>query len=105
MTAIVPSITPQDAAALHGKKGVVFLDVREPGEVAAGKIAGAIEVPSGVVPVKAAEVIPKGATVLIYCAAGGRAGRAGQTLKEMGWSDVRNLGGFKDWAEAGLPVE
>jgi rhodanese-related sulfurtransferase len=26
-------------------------------------------------------------------------------LKDMGYEDVRHMGGFKDWAEKGLPVE
>ena len=44
-------------------------------------------------------------TVIVYCASGGRSALAGKTLKDMGYTDVRNLGGFKDWLEAGLPVE
>ena len=33
---------------LHGRQDVLFLDVREPGEVAAsGKIAGALAIPRG----------------------------------------------------------
>jgi len=43
--------------------------------------------------------------VIIYCAGGGRAALAGQTLKAMGFTDVRNLGGFKDWVEADGPME
>ena len=30
---------------------------------------------------------------------------AGKTLKDMGYTDVRNLGGFKDWVEGGGAVE
>jgi rhodanese-related sulfurtransferase len=30
---------------------------------------------------------------------------AGKTLKEMGYRDVRNLGGFKDWVAGGGAVE
>ena len=43
--------------------------------------------------------------MILYCAAGGRAALAGKTLQELGFGEVYNLGGFKDWAEAGLPVE
>jgi rhodanese-related sulfurtransferase len=43
--------------------------------------------------------------VIVYCASGGRAALAGKTLLDMGFSDVRNLGGFKDWSEAGGKVE
>jgi rhodanese-related sulfurtransferase len=44
-------------------------------------------------------------TIILYCASGGRAALAGKTLKDMGYRDVRNLGGFKDWVEAGGAVE
>ena len=43
--------------------------------------------------------------VIVYCAGGGRAALAGKLLKEMGYQKVYNLGGFKDWAEAGGKVE
>lgn len=41
----------------------------------------------------------RGKTVIAYCASGGRSALVGKTLKEMGYSNVRNLGGF--WLEAG----
>ena len=44
-------------------------------------------------------------TIILYCASGGRAALAGKTLKDMGYRDVRNLGGFKDWVESGGAVE
>jgi rhodanese-related sulfurtransferase len=43
--------------------------------------------------------------VIVYCASGGRSALAGKTLLDMGFSDVRNAGGFKDLAAAGLPTE
>jgi rhodanese-related sulfurtransferase len=36
---------------------------------------------------------------------GGRSALAGKALKELGFDDVRNLGAFKDRAEAGGPVD
>ena len=44
-------------------------------------------------------------TVIVYCASGGRSALAGKTLQELGYRDVRNLGGFKDWVESGGAVE
>jgi rhodanese-related sulfurtransferase len=44
-------------------------------------------------------------TVIVYCASGGRSALAGKTLKDMGYSDVRNLGGFKGWVDAGGETE
>ena len=111
--AMVPRIGPDDAKALQGQPGVVFVDLREPAEIAAsGKVPGALAIPRGLLEFRAD---PESAlhdpglggakTVVTYCAAGGRAALAGKTLKEMGFSDVRNMGGFKDWAEGGGRVE
>ena len=44
-------------------------------------------------------------TVVAYCASGGRSALVGKTLKDMGYADVRNLGGFKGWVDAGGQVE
>lgn len=100
----VPDISIDDAKALHGQDGVVFLDVREPGEVAGGKVAGAVAIPRGVLEWQAAS-LEDAKTVVVYCASGGRAALAGATLKALGLDDVRNVGGFKDWAEAGGAIE
>ena len=43
--------------------------------------------------------------ILLYCGSGGRAALAGKTLRDLGFVDVRNLGGFKDWVAAGGKVE
>jgi rhodanese-related sulfurtransferase len=102
----VPAISPAEAKRLHGREDTVFLDVREPVEVAAGKVKGALAIPRGVLEfqVGSAENRPstlsEDKTVIVYCAGGGRAALAGQTLKTMGFADVRNLGGYKDWVEA-----
>ena len=40
-------------------------------------------------------------TVILYCASGGRSALAGKTLLELGYKDIRNLGGFKDWVDGG----
>ena len=43
--------------------------------------------------------------MIVYCAAGGRAALSGQALKEMGYGEVYNLGGFNDWADSGGAVD
>ena len=109
----VPRISPDDAKALVGRADVVFLDVREPAEVAAsGKVPGALAIPRGLVEFRADPESPlhdvgldRAKTVVAYCASGGRSALVGKTLKDMGYKDVRNLGGFKGWLEAGGEVE
>jgi rhodanese-related sulfurtransferase len=44
-------------------------------------------------------------TVVAYCASGGRSALVGKTLKDMGYANVRNLGGFQDWVTSGGAVE
>lgn len=100
----IATISIDDAKALHGQDGVVFLDVREPAELAGGKVAGAVAIPRGVLEWQT-EALEGAKTVVVYCAAGGRAALAGATLKSVGFADVRNAGGFKDWVEAGGKVE
>ena len=109
----VPRISGADGKALHGKPGTVFVDLREPAEIAAsGKVPGALAIPRGLLEFRAepggASTDPKlsGAeTVVLYCASGGRAALAGKTLQELGYKDVRNLARFQDWVEAGGDAE
>ena len=44
-------------------------------------------------------------TVVAYCASGGRSALVAKTLKDMGYANVRNLGGFKGWVDARGTVE
>ena len=109
--AAVPKISPDEAKALMAQ-GALVVDVRDGTEVANGKVKGAVHVQRGLIEFKADSETPshdpafqKDRTVIVYCASGGRSALAGKTLKDMGFSDVRNLGGFKDWVDAGGEVE
>ncbi|MDR3465353.1 MAG: rhodanese-like domain-containing protein [Xanthobacteraceae bacterium] len=111
--AAVPRIAVDAARAMLGRADVLFVDVREPGEVvASGKIAGAVAVPRGLLEFRADPSSPlhdagfdRAKTVITYCASGGRAALAGKTLKDMGYANVHNLGGFKAWLDAGGDVD
>ncbi len=111
--ATVPRISGAEAKAMRGQPGVVFVDLREPAEIAAsGKVPGALAIPRGLLEFRAdpegasADASLTGAkTVVAYCASGGRSALAGKTLQEMGYADVRNLGRFQDWVEAGGEAE
>jgi len=110
--AVVPRITPAQAAEMIAKGNTVVIDVREPGELNAGKVAGAINIPRGMLEFQVDPQSPRfhgnlalDKNVILYCASGGRAALAGKTLKEMGYSNVYNVGGFKNWADSGGAVE
>jgi len=111
--AVVPKLTAEDAVAKMGHADVVVVDVRDPTEVQqTGRIRNARTVSRGMLEFRADPESPyhdpafrKDATVLVHCASGGRSALAGKTLMEMGYTRVFNIGGFKDLAAAGAPVE
>lgn len=111
--AVVPRIGGEEAKGLHAHHKAVFVDLREPPELAAsGKVPGALAIPRGLLEFRAdpesalhEAAFDRAKTIVVYCASGGRAALAGKTLKELGYTDVRNLGGFKDWVAAGGKVE
>ena len=111
--AAVPAITPQETAALAASGKAVVVDVRDGTEVqASGKVKGARHVPRGLLEFKADPESPmydpalqREKTIVLYCASGGRSALAGKTLRDMGYADVRNLGGFQDWVTSGGAVE
>ena len=106
--AAVPKITPDQAGDMIKKGNTLLVDVRDGTKVAAsGKIAGAVNLSRGMLEFRADPESPyhdktfdKGKTVILYCAYGGRAALAGKLLKDMGYDNVYNLGGFKDWTGA-----
>jgi rhodanese-related sulfurtransferase len=111
--AVVPRITAARARELIEAGDTVVVDVRDAPEVQkSGKVAGAVHIPRGMLEFRADPESPyydqnlaKDKAVIVYCAAGGRAALSGQALKEMGYGEVYNLGGFNDWAEAGGAIE
>ena len=110
--AVVPRISVDDAKEKMAA-GALVVDVRDAAEVEkSGKIAGAVHIPRGMLEFRADPDTPyydenftKDKAVILYCASGGRAALSGQALKELGYEDVYNLGGFGDWAESGGAVE
>ena len=111
--AAVPRITPAQAREMIAKGNTLVVDVRDAPEVEkSGKVAGALHVSRGMLEFRADPDLPshipefrKDRPVLVYCASGGRSALAGKTLKDMGYTDVANIGGFKELADAGAETE
>ena len=114
----VREVSPSDVkAALDGGEELVVLDVREPHEFAQGHLPGAINVPRGVLELKADADSPvadpaiaqkRDARVVTYCvkAPGARSLFAADTLATMGFTNVAAMtAGLKGWTEAGLPLD
>ena len=95
----------------------LVIDVREPNEWDAGHIPGAMNVPRGMLELRADPESPaadpalsanRDARVIVYClkAPGARSLLAAQTLATMGYSNVAAMrGGFEEWRAEDLPAE
>jgi len=111
--AAVPRITPEQAREMMAKGNTLVVDVRDAPEVEkSGKVAGAVHVSRGMLEFRADSETPyhdknftKDKVLILYCASGGRSALGGKVLKEMGYTQVYNLGAFKDWAESGGAVD
>ena len=111
--AVVPRISVEEGIAKHQAGNSVFVDVRDSGDISAsGTIAGALRINRGMMEFRADETHPlhaegmsKDADIVLICGAGGQAALSGKTLKDMGYQNVSNVGGFSGWKDAGGPVE
>jgi rhodanese-related sulfurtransferase len=100
----VPELDPRGVADRLAAGEAVALDVREPDEWAAGRIAGSIHIPVGELVVRQAE-IPEDPSIVAVCRTGSRSAWAAEMLLRAGY-DVANLaGGLQAWDAAGLPLE
>ena len=110
--AAVPRISGKEAQEMVAN-GALLVDVRDSAELAqTGKAAGSVHIPRGSLELKADPTTSNpdktfafDRPVITHCGGGGRAALAGKLLKDMGYQKVYNLGGLKDWIEAGGKVE
>ena len=77
----------------------MILDVREQDEYNAGHIPDAVLLPVGTINEEtAASAIPeKDTVVLVYCRSGNRSKTASQALADLGYTQIYEFGGIKDW--------
>jgi rhodanese-related sulfurtransferase len=109
----VPRISPQEARRMVAERNAVIIDVRDLPELQAnGKIPGSVHIPRGMLEFRADgstqyhdKHLAQDRPIILHCASGGRSALGGKTLKDMGYRDVHNLGGFKDWVDSGGEVE
>ena len=87
----------------------VIIDVREESEVQShGLIKNAIHIPRGLIEFKLKPyssdnpvTIDDDTNILVYCAGGYRSALAAQTLVNLGFNNVYNIGGFGEWVSNG----
>lgn len=100
----VPEIDPREVAELSAAGAALVLDVREPEEWAAGRIAGAVHLPLGELGARVQE-LPRDRRIVAVCRSGARSGQATAALGGAGYDVVNMTGGMKAWHAAGLPLD
>lgn len=97
-------LTPQQVKAALDAREILLIDVREPGEFAAEKIAGALNVPlSTFDPATLPDAAGK--TVVLQCAGGKRSAMAVDKCQKANTAIQTHLaGGLAAWKAAGLPT-
>lgn len=97
-------ISPQRVAELLERGEVQLVDVREPHEWEAGRIAGARHIELERVAGRREE-IDRDRPVVFHCRLGVRSAMATAAFRAGGWEAFNMTGGIKAWADAGLPLE
>lgn len=105
MSTRLASLTVDELAGLLADDpATVVLDVREPGEHAAGHVPGARSIPLAIVPLRHLE-LPRSRTIHVVCETGGRSAQAVRWLDRQGYDAVDVAGGMAAWRGAGHLVE
>ena len=110
----VTTIPTDQAMALHGDAGVVFVDLRDPREIQReGRIPGSFSCPRGMLEFwidpespYAKPIFAEAKRFVFYCASGWRSALAAKTAQDMGLENVAHVGGgYTAWKKAEGPTE
>jgi rhodanese-related sulfurtransferase len=110
----IETLPVEQALALHGRDDVVFVDLRDPRELAReGRMPGAFSCTRGMLEFWIdpesqyhKPVFAQDKRFVFFCAGGMRSALATQTAQRMGLKPVAHIaGGFGAWKKAGGPVE
>tara|TARA_B100001778_G_C18569555_1_gene621865 strand:+ start:184 stop:570 length:387 start_codon:yes stop_codon:yes gene_type:complete len=103
----------EESLSIINELNTIIIDVREESEVNnSGMIKNAIHIPRGLLeftlipnspnnPVK----IDDNTNILVYCAGGYRSALSAKTLKDLGFKNVYNLGGYSEWLDNGGDIQ
>jgi len=91
-----------DVAHAMWRAGDLVVDVRTSSEYAHAHIAGAINIPLDLIPVRARELPP--GQVIAVCSLGNRSRRGAKAMARAGREAFSMRGGTKAWARAGLAI-
>lgn len=87
-------IEPVSDYATLVKQGALILDVRSPGEYAGGHIKGSVNIPVNTLAHKPGQAGDKSRIIITCCASGMRSASARKILKDAGYAQVHNGGGW-----------
>tara|TARA_Y100000746_G_scaffold12264_1_gene10153 strand:+ start:282 stop:665 length:384 start_codon:yes stop_codon:yes gene_type:complete len=110
---LIPRISFEETVNKIDNEDSIIIDVREESEVFnSGIIKGAIHIPRGLLEFKLVLNSPdndlninENTNILVYCAGGFRSALAAKTLLDLGFSNIYNIGGFKEWVESGGEIQ
>jgi rhodanese-related sulfurtransferase len=110
----IETLPVEQTIAMHGRDDVVFVDLRDPRELAReGRLPGAFSCTRGMLEFWIdpdspyhKPVFAQDKRFVFFCAGGMRSALATQTAQRMGLKPVAHIaGGFGAWKKAGGPVE
>ena len=97
-------LTPREVAELLDAGDTQLVDVREPYEHEAGRIAGDVHIELDRLTAEAGS-IDRDRPVVFYCRTGSRSDMAAQAFAASGYTAHNLDGGLKAWVAEGLPIE
>src|SRR5438105_7378686 len=102
----IQEISPLETAAALKRGDALLIDVRDPDEWQEGHIPGAKNFSRGTVELEIEEDAHYlSRSIITHCGGGGRSALAAESLRRMGYKNVKSMaGGFKAWKAAGLPA-
>jgi rhodanese-related sulfurtransferase len=104
MAELPEELSPRQLADLLSEGGVQLVDVREPYEHEAGRIADDVHIELDALAAEAGS-LDRQRPLVFYCRSGSRSALATQAFAAAGF-DAHNLdGGLQAWVKDGLPIE
>ncbi len=110
---LIPRLSYEETIKKINNEDSIIIDVREESEVFnQGIIKDAIHIPRGLLEFKLHLNSPdnpfkinEDSCLLVYCAGGFRSALAAKTLLDLGFKNVFNIGGFKEWVDSGGEIQ
>ncbi len=106
----VLAISPLEAYGMLQNQFAILVDVRESQEIKGGMAAPALWMPMSKIEKNDkswqdfVQKLPKDKKIIFYCAGGVRAEKVAKMLAEKEYKTA-NMGGYKDWLQAALPIK